>query len=63
MIDAIASDFRLGVHSSRTRKKGSEELDLRQAAKKLLELSERLEAEQARDEELTTHMTVRVSEQ
>jgi general secretion pathway protein A len=63
MIDAIAADFRLGIHSSRTRKKGSEELDLRQAAKKLLELSERLEAEQARDEELTTHVTVRVSEQ
>jgi general secretion pathway protein A len=63
IIDAIASDFRLGVHISRTKRNGSEELDLRQAAKKLLELSARLEAERARDEELTTHVTVRVSEQ
>jgi hypothetical protein len=39
-----------------------DDLDVRKAAKTLLELYSRLQAEQKRDDELTTRMRVRVPE-
>ena len=64
IIDDIATDFRLGVHSSAVgQKKTPEELDVRKAAKTLLELYSRLQADQARDEELDSRLRMRVTEQ
>ncbi|HUO25036.1 MAG TPA: AAA family ATPase [Candidatus Aquilonibacter sp.] len=63
VIDAIATDFRLGVQTSRSERSQSvDDLDLRRAAKSLLELYTRLQREQAREEELRTRVTVRVAE-
>src|SRR5271169_3997141 len=54
IIDDIATDFRLGVHSSAVeQKKTPEELDVRKAARTLLDLYSRLQADQAREEELS----------
>ncbi len=51
IIDDIATDFRLGVQTSSVeQRKTSEELDMRKAARSLLELYARLQAEQAREE-------------
>src|SRR5271166_5483785 len=64
IIDAIATDFRLGVQSTRIKKNGTlEDVDLRKAARTLLELYAHLQAEQTREEELTTRVTLRVTEQ
>jgi general secretion pathway protein A len=64
IIDDIATDFRLGVHSSAVeQKKTPEELDVRKAARTLLELYSRLQADQARDEELDSRLRMRVTEQ
>jgi general secretion pathway protein A len=51
IIDDIATDFRLGVQTpSVDQRKAAEELDMRKAARSLLELYARLQAEQAREE-------------
>jgi general secretion pathway protein A len=64
IIDAIATDFRLGVQTEPTeRMEASDELDVRKAARTLLELYTHLRGEQAREEELAARMPVRVSEQ
>jgi general secretion pathway protein A len=64
MIDAIAADFRLGVQTRPAKKSGpSDDLDLQRVAKKLLDIYENLQAEKAREEELTTRVTMRVTEQ
>jgi len=63
IIDDIATDFRLGVQTAEVEpKKAPDELDVRQAAKTLLEIYSRLQAEQAREEELKTRVRVRVPE-
>jgi general secretion pathway protein A len=57
IIEGIAKDFRLGVHSpTAQKKKAPDDLDFRKAAKTLLELYAHLQSEQARerDEELAT---------
>jgi general secretion pathway protein A len=56
IIDAIATDFRLGVQTAPVeKKKTSGELDMQKAARTLLELYARLQGEQAREEELAAH--------
>jgi general secretion pathway protein A len=56
IIEAIAVDFRLGVQTSATEsKKTPEEVDVRKAAKTLLEIYARLQGEQSREEELAAH--------
>jgi hypothetical protein len=60
IIDAIASDFRLGVQTSpaekeKERKSASGELDVQKAAQTLLEIYSRLHGEQAREEALAAH--------
>jgi general secretion pathway protein A len=63
IIDAIATDFRLGIHTPPVEtKKKTEELDVRKAAKTLLELYAHLQGEQAREEELAARVPVRVTE-
>jgi general secretion pathway protein A len=62
IIDNIAKVFRLGVQTSDPEQaKAREELDVRKAAKALLELCSRLE-EQAREEEVRTRTRTRVPE-
>jgi len=64
IIDAIANDFRLGIQTSpMENKKTPDELDVRKAARTLLELYTHLRGEQAREEELAVRVPVRVSEQ
>jgi general secretion pathway protein A len=64
IIDAIATDFRLGIQAPRMeRKKTGDELDVRKAARTLLELYAHLQGEQAREEELAARAPVRVIEQ
>jgi general secretion pathway protein A len=49
IVDDIATDFRLGVHTPQVeRKKASDELDVRQATRIMLELYARLQAEKVR---------------
>ena len=49
IVDDIATDFRLGVHTPQVgEKKASDELDVRQATKIMLELYARLQAEKVR---------------
>jgi general secretion pathway protein A len=65
IIDGIAADFRLGVQTRRIEpepKNNNEDLDLRKAAKSLLELYAHLQHEQARDEDVTARVRVRVPE-
>src|SRR5580704_6805114 len=51
IIDDIATDFRLGVQAPQVeQRKTPEDLDMRKAARTLLELYARLQAEQAREE-------------
>jgi general secretion pathway protein A len=57
IIDAIATDFRLGVQTKVEKKKTPDELDMRKAARTLLELYARLQGEQAREEELAARST------
>jgi general secretion pathway protein A len=57
IIDAIATDFRLGVQTIPVeRKKTTEELDVRKAARVLLEIYARLQGEEAREEELAARV-------
>ncbi|MFZ0771048.1 MAG: AAA family ATPase [Candidatus Sulfotelmatobacter sp.] len=63
IIDDIAVDFRLGVQTPQLeQKKTADELDMRKAARTLLDLYARLQAEQAREEELSTRVRLRVPE-
>jgi general secretion pathway protein A len=63
IIETIATDFRLGVQTAPVeRKKVSNELDMKAAARTLLELYARLQGEQALDEELAARVPVRVNE-
>src|SRR5580693_9262200 len=63
IVDDIATDFRLGIQSPPVEDaRMSDELDTRKAAKTLLELYSRLQAEQKREEDLTTRMRMRVPE-
>jgi general secretion pathway protein A len=64
IIDAIATDFRLGIQTApaeTTKKPG--DLDVRRAAQTLLEIYARLQGEQARDDELAVSVPVRVTKQ
>ncbi|MGA2416852.1 MAG: AAA family ATPase [Candidatus Sulfotelmatobacter sp.] len=69
MIDTIASDFRLAVHTRSGKKNGqSGEADLQNVARKLLELyasleAERAEAEKTEEQELTSRVSLRMREQ
>jgi hypothetical protein len=64
IVDDIARDFRLGVQTSQVAKEQSSgELDVRKAAKTLLDLYAQLQAAQRRDEERETRVRVRVTEQ
>jgi general secretion pathway protein A len=64
IIDDIATDFRLGIQAPKMEQmKTPEDLDVRKAAKTLLELYSRLQADQARDEELDSRLRMRVTEQ
>ncbi|MGA8214125.1 MAG: AAA family ATPase [Candidatus Sulfotelmatobacter sp.] len=58
IIDAIATDFRLGVQTTRAeRKKTPDELDVQKAARTLLELYTHLRGEQAREQELAARVS------
>jgi general secretion pathway protein A len=64
IIDAIAVDFRLGVHTpTADKRQTADEHDVRKAAKTLLELYAQLQGEKTRDEELASVVPVRVSKQ
>ena len=64
IVDDIARDFRLGVQTPQIeQKKASDDLDVRRAAKTLLDLYTHLQAAQKRDEELETRLRVRITEQ
>ncbi len=64
IVDDIAKDFRLGIQTPQVEhKRASEELDVRKAAKTLLDLYAQLQAAQKRDEELETRLRVRITEQ
>jgi general secretion pathway protein A len=57
IIDAIAADFRLGVHTVPVEKhRNTAEADLQKAARTLLELYAHLQIEKAHDEELATRV-------
>jgi general secretion pathway protein A len=63
IIDNIAKDFRLGVQTPQLdKKKALDEVDVRKAAKTLLDIYARLQAEQTREEQLNTRVRVRVNE-
>ena len=64
IVDDIARDFRLGVQTPQIeQRKASDDLDVRRAAKTLLDLYAHLQAAQKRDEELETRLRVRITEQ
>jgi general secretion pathway protein A len=64
IVDDIARDFRLGIQTPQIeQRKASEDLDVRRAAKTLLDLYAQLQAAQKRDEELETRLRVRITEQ
>jgi hypothetical protein len=64
IVDDIAKDFRLNIHTPQTeQKKTSDELDVRKAAKTLLDLYAQLQAAQKRDEELDMRLSARITEQ
>jgi general secretion pathway protein A len=64
IVDDIARDFRLGVQTPQVeQRKTTDELDVRKAAKTLLDLYTHLQAAQKREEELETRVRVRVTEQ
>ncbi len=64
IVDDIARDFRLGIQTPQIeQRKASDDLDVRRAAKTLLDLYAHLQAAQKRDEELETRLRVRITEQ
>jgi general secretion pathway protein A len=64
IVDDIARDFRLGIQTPQIeQRKASDDLDVRRAAKTLLDLYAQLQAAQKRDEELETRLRVRITEQ
>jgi len=61
IIDDIATDFRLGIQTRQVEeKKTPDEVDMRKAARTLIEIYSHLQAEQAREEELGTRTRVRL---
>jgi general secretion pathway protein A len=63
IIETIATDFRLGVQTAPVKRKElPNEMDMKTAARTLLELYARLQGEPAPDEELSAPVPVRVSE-
>jgi general secretion pathway protein A len=62
MVDTIASEFRLGVESSKPAP-SSEDADLREITRRLLMLYNHVAGKASEDEELTTRMPLRVTEQ
>jgi len=63
LIDAIATDFRLGIQTTPSdRSKTPDELDLQKAARSLLQLYSHLQREQSQEGELRTRVSVRVGE-
>jgi general secretion pathway protein A len=63
MIDAIAKDFRLGVHTRKEKSPVPDEVDLQDIAKKLLSLYSHVANETAREDDLNARMPVRVIKQ
>jgi general secretion pathway protein A len=64
IIDAIAADFRLGVHTPQVeRTKTTNELDLQKAARTLLDLYAHLQIEKTQDEELAARVPLQVTKQ
>jgi len=63
MIDSIAADFRLGVHSAWSENTQPRESDLRKAAKTLLDLYDYLQKPPAREGEVREAVTNRVIKQ
>ena len=64
IVDDIARDFRLGVQTPQLeQKKATDEIDVRKAAKTLLDLYTHLQAAQKREEDLETRLRIRVTEQ
>jgi general secretion pathway protein A len=64
IVDTIAKDFRLGIHTRPVEpNKASGELNLQRAARTLLDLYAHLHDEQSRADELRTRVRVRVPEQ
>jgi general secretion pathway protein A len=64
IIDAIAADFRLGVHTPQVeRAKTTNELDLQKAARTLLDLYAHLQLEKTQDEELAARVPLQVTKQ
>jgi hypothetical protein len=63
MIDAIAKDFRLGVHTPKEKGPVLDEVDLQDIAKKLLSLYSHVANETAREDDLNARMPVRVIKQ
>ncbi len=63
LIDDIATDFRLGIQTPALESRNSDELDARKAAQTLLQLYAQLHAEQKREEDISTRVRLRVSEQ
>jgi general secretion pathway protein A len=63
IIDDIATDFRLGIQTPQVEEtKTPDDLDVRKAARTLLEIYSRLQVEQAREQEPRPRMRVRVPE-
>jgi general secretion pathway protein A len=61
IIDDIATDFRIGIQTGQVGEtKTPDEVDMRKAARTLIEIYSHLQAEQARDEELGTRTRVRL---
>jgi len=63
MIDGIAKDFRLGVHTRKEKSSVPDEVDLQDIAKKLLSLYSHVANETAREDDLNARMPVRVIKQ
>jgi general secretion pathway protein A len=64
MIDAIAKDFRLGVHTRKPEKSlAPDPVDLQDIARKLLSLYAHVASEPVHEEDLTAHMSSRVIKQ
>lgn len=63
MIDAIAKDFRLGIHTLKEKSPVSDEVDLQDIARKLLSLYSHVANETTRKDDLNARMPVQVIKQ